>query len=108
MNKKIDLRSDTVTNPTMRMRDAMYNAEVGDDVLGEDPTTKRLEEFAAGILGKEAGLFLGSGTMANQAAILTLTKSGDQIIVHEDSHIYNLEVGGLPRIAGFRPGRFKL
>ena len=95
MQKKIDLRSDTVTQPTMRMRDAMRNAVVGDDVLGEDPTTKQLEELAAGILGKEAGLFLSSGTMANQVAVLTMTKSGDQIIVHEDSHIYNLEVGGL-------------
>lgn len=97
---EIDLRSDTVTTPTEHMRDAMRNAIVGDDVMGEDPTVNRLEEIAASLFGKEAALFVGSGTMANQIAVLTFCSYGDQIIVHEQSHIYNLEVGGLASTCG--------
>jgi threonine aldolase len=103
MAKSIDLRSDTVTTPTDRMRDAMRNAVVGDDVLGEDPTVSQLEEMGAALFGKEAGLFLVSGTMANQVAVLSLCSYGDQIVVHRDSHIYNLEVGGLATTCGVQP-----
>jgi threonine aldolase len=106
--KKIDLRSDTVTQPTTEMRAAMCAAVVGDDVLGEDPTVKRLEALAAEMLGKEAGLFLTSGTMANQVAMLTLTNPGDQILVHDQSHIYNLEVGGLSATCGVQPRTFQV
>jgi len=104
--KKIDLRSDTVTQPTPEMRAAMSDAVVGDDVLGEDPTVKRLEAMAAKMLGKEAGLFLASGTMANQVAVLTLTNPGDQILVHDQSHIYCLEVDGLRTTCGVQPRTF--
>lgn len=100
MTKVIDLRSDTVTMPTERMRDAMRNAAVGDDVLGEDPTVQQLETMAANLFGKEAGLFVVSGTMANQVAVMTLCSRGDQIVVHDRSHIYNLEVGGLAGSCG--------
>ena len=103
MAKVIDLRSDTVTTPTEQMRDAMRNAVVGDDVLGEDPTVRRLEELGAALLCKEEGLFLVSGTMANQVAVMTLCQRGDQIIVHNRSHIYNLEVGGLATTCGVQP-----
>jgi threonine aldolase len=106
--KKIDLRSDTVTQPNAEMRAAMCNAVVGDDVLGEDPTVKRLEAMAADMLGKEAGLFLGSGTMANQVAVLTLARPGDQILVHDQSHIYNLEVDGLRTTCGVQPRLFQV
>jgi len=99
----IDLRSDTVTVPTDRMRDAMRDAIVGDDVLGEDPTVRQLEGMAAELFGKEAGLFLVSGTMANQVAVMTLCDYGDQIIVHRRSHIYNLEVSGLATTCGVQP-----
>jgi len=115
MKKEIDLRSDTVTLPTDRMREAMRNAIVGDDVLGEDPTVKKLEEKAAELFNQEEGLFLVSGTMANQVAVMTLCQRGDQIIVHNQSHIYNLEVGGLASTCGVqtraipaRGGRYDL
>lgn len=100
MNRIIDLRSDTVTVPTQRMRRAMFDAPVGDDVLGEDPTVQRLEATAAEIFGKEAALFVVSGTMANQTAVMTLCSRGDQIVVHDRSHMYNLEVGGLASTCG--------
>lgn len=99
----IDLRSDTVTTPTERMRLAMYHALVGDDVLGEDPTVKRLEARAAALFEKEAGLFVVSGTMANQVSVLTLCNCGDQIIVHRQSHMYNLEVAGLTTTCHVQP-----
>lgn len=90
----IDFRSDTVTQPTPAMREAMYGAEVGDDVLGEDPTVRRLEEMAAAKLGKEAALFCASGTMSNLVAILTHTRGrGDEIIVGSRSHILLNEAG---------------
>jgi threonine aldolase len=97
---KIDLRSDTVTLPSPAMRDAMYRAEVGDDVYGEDPTVNRLEELAASLLGKEAGLFVASGTMGNAIAMLTHCRRGDEIIMGDRSHTYLYEVGGPARLNG--------
>jgi threonine aldolase len=87
----LDLRSDTVTTPTARMRAAMAAAEVGDDVFGEDPTVRALEELSAGLLGKEAGLFVASGTMANQLAILCLSGRNRAAIVLEHSHLRRME-----------------
>src|SRR5579883_149528 len=84
----VDLRSDTVTLPTPAMREAMYRAEVGDDVYGEDPTINRLQEMAAERLGKEAALFVSSGTMGNTAALLTHAGRGQAILVGNQSHIY--------------------
>ncbi len=86
-----DFRSDTVTRPTDRMRKAMAEAEVGDDVIGHDPTVERLEAMAAGIMGKEAGLFCPSGTMGNSIAVKTWTQELQEVIVEARSHIYNLE-----------------
>jgi threonine aldolase len=103
----LDFRSDTVTQPTERMRHAMATAVVGDDILGEDPTVRRLEAMSAEMFGKEAGLFVISGTMANQVAIMALTQLGDEIIVGEDTHIYNLEVGGLAALSGVQPRPLK-
>lgn len=96
----IDLRSDTVTHPTEEMRKAMYEAEVGDDVYGDDPTANRLEELAAQMVGKEAALFVPSGTMGNQIAIMVHTKLGDEIIVGANSHIVQHEVGAAARLSG--------
>jgi threonine aldolase len=96
----IDLRSDTVTVPTDRMRRAMYEAEVGDDVYGEDPTVNRLEQLAADKLGKEAALFVASGTMGNQVAILTHAGRGDEVILDEEAHIFYYEVGAVSALAG--------
>lgn len=103
MTRLLDFRSDTVTQPTDQMRRAMADAIVGDDGLGEDPTVQRLEAMTAAMFGKEAGLFVISGTMANQIAVMTLTQLGDEIIVGEDSHIFNLEVGGLAALSGVQP-----
>ncbi len=89
----IDLRSDTVTKPTLLMREAIYSAEVGDDVYGDDYTVKKLEDMLAKKLGKEAGLFVPSGTFSNQLAILTHTKRGDEVIALDNSHIIEHEVG---------------
>ncbi len=96
----IDLRSDTVTKPTPAMREAMANAEVGDDVFGEDPTVKELEAETAALLGKEAALFVVSGTMANQLAIRAHTEPGDEIIVEAGAHIYYYEGGGPAALSG--------
>lgn len=90
-----DLRSDTVTKPTFAMLQAMMGAEVGDDVLGEDPTVKALEEKTAAIFGMEAGLFCPSGTMTNQIAIKIHTQPGTEVICDRKSHIYNYEGGGI-------------
>jgi len=90
----IDLRSDTVTKPSAKMREAMMTAEVGDDVYGEDPTVNRLQERIAELLGKEAALFVPSGVMANQLAIKVHTQPGDEVIVESESHIYNYETAG--------------
>src|SRR6056297_2029646 len=89
----IDLRSDTVTKPTEEMRKAMYEAEVGDDVYGDDPTVNKLEKLAAEIFDKESSIFVPSGTFANQLAILTWTNPGNEIILGDNCHIFNDEAG---------------
>jgi threonine aldolase len=91
----IDLRSDTVTQPTPAMRQAMAQAEVGDDVYGEDPTVNRLQEIAADMLGKEAGLFVTSGTMGNLSAILAHCNRGDEVILGNKAHTFLFEAGGI-------------
>lgn len=96
----IDLRSDTVTQPTAEMREAMYRAEVGDDVYHEDPTVNRLQEMAAERMGKEAALFVASGTMGNTAAVLSHAGRAEAIIVGDKSHIYHFEVGGASTLGG--------
>jgi len=98
--KIIDLRSDTVTLPTDEMRKAMYEAELGDDVWGEDPTTNRLEAMAAEWMGKEAALFTASGTMSNLIAVLTHTRPGDEIILGSEAHMFWYEVGGASALGG--------
>lgn len=96
MNEEcIDFRSDTVTRPSAEMLQFMFNAKVGDDVFGEDPSINELENKAAGIFGKEAGLFCPSGTMSNQIAIKVHTRPGDEVICDELSHIYQYEGGGI-------------
>ena len=91
--KKIDLRSDTVTKPSMEMRAAMSAAEVGDDVYGEDPTVLLLQKKVADLLGKESALFTPTGVMANQLALKSQTEPGNEVIVEEESHIFNFETG---------------
>lgn len=102
MARWIDLRSDTVTRPTPAMRKAMVEAEVGDDVFGEDPTVNCLQERVAQILGKEASLFVPSGTMANQLAIKSHTQPGDEVIIETTSHPYNFEGGGGAALSGIQ------
>ena len=97
---RVDLRSDTVTQPTRAMRDAMAIADVGDDVLGDDPTVIELQNRISELLGKEAALFVPSGTMSNAVAIKTHTKPGDEIVTHRKSHIYMYEAGGFAVLAG--------
>jgi threonine aldolase len=101
--KTIDLRSDTVTHPTPEMREAMYRAEVGDDVFGEDPTVNKLEEIAAERVGKEAALFVASGTMGNLVSLLTHCGRGDEAIVGDRSHTYLFEQGGMAALGGITP-----
>jgi threonine aldolase len=96
----IDLRSDTVTRPSPAMRKAMADAEVGDDVLGDDPTVIRLQEKTAALLGKEAAIYVTSGSMANQTSIRAQTQPGDEIIAHQDSHIYHYEAGAPAGLSG--------
>src|SRR5512133_2980648 len=98
--KLIDLRSDTVTKPTPAMREAMARAEVGDDVYGEDPTVNRLQERVAALLGKEAGLFVPSGTMANQVSLGVLTRPGDEIVCDAGAHCISFETGALAALWG--------
>ncbi|GAB6189315.1 low-specificity L-threonine aldolase [Marinitoga arctica] len=98
--KFIDLRSDTVTQPTEEMRKAMCEAEVGDDVYGDDPTVRKLEILAANILGKEDALFVPSGTFGNQLALFTHCNKGDEVILGDDSHIVQHEAGAASVIAG--------
>lgn len=107
MKKIIDLRSDTVTKPTPEMREAMKNAVVGDDILRDDPTVIQLEELAAEIFGKEAALLTISGTMSNEIATMVFTKPGDEIVVFTESHIYNLETGGISALSGSQPRPLK-
>lgn len=97
---EIDLRSDTVTKPTPAMREAMYRAEVGDDVFGEDPTVNRLEEMAAERMGKEAALFVASGTMGNLVSLLVHCRRGDEVIVGDLAHSFLYEVGGASALGG--------
>lgn len=99
----VDLRSDTVTRPTAAMREAMANAVVGDDVFGEDPTINRLQEMAAERMGKEAGLFVPSGTMGNLVAILTHCGRGDEVIMGDLAHTFLFEVGGISALGGVFP-----
>lgn len=94
-----DFRSDTVTQPTVAMRQAMMDAKVGDDILGEDPTVLQLEMYSAKLLNKEAAMFVISGSMANQIAAMVLTQRGDEVLVGQESHIFNLEVGGLASLS---------
>jgi threonine aldolase len=101
--KPIDLRSDTVTRPTPEMRAAMAAAEVGDDVYGEDPTVNRLEEKAAELLGKEAALFVPSGTMGNAISIRVLTRRGDEVLVERRSHVVRYELSGMAALSGVMP-----
>src|SRR4249920_1940438 len=96
----IDLRSDTVTRPTPGMMNAMMNASVGDDVFGEDPTVNLLENRMAALFGMEAGLFCASGTMSNQAAIVSHTRPGDELICEQEAHVYIYEGGGIAFNAG--------
>ncbi len=98
----IDLRSDTVTLPTPGMIEAMAHAELGDDVYGEDPTVNRLQQLAAEMLGKEAGLFTASGTMSNLVAALTHCGRGDEMIVGDQAHMFYYEVGGASALGGIQ------
>ena len=97
---QVDLRSDTVTRPTAGMRHAIATAEVGDDVYGEDPTVRRLEETVAALLGTEAALFVPSGTMANQIALRALTQPGEEVLIGKDAHCWVHESGALAALAG--------
>ncbi len=103
----IDIRSDTVTLPTQRMREAMFKAEVGDDVYGDDPTVRKLEEMAAKRIGKEAALFVPSGTFGNELALLTHTLRGDEVILDANSHIILHEAGASAVIAGVQLRTFR-
>lgn len=103
MSKLIDLRSDTVTRPSAAMREAMAAAEVGDDVYGEDPTVRRLEEMLAERAGKQAGLFLPSGTQSNLVALLTHCGRGDEYLVGQTAHTYKYEGGGAAVLGGIQP-----
>jgi len=98
--KVVDLRSDTVTLPTPAMRKAMYEAELGDDVYGEDPTVNRLEETVAERLGKEAGLLVVSGTMGNLVSLLTHCQRGTEVIMGDQSHTFHYEAGGISTLGG--------
>ena len=99
----IDLRSDTLTNPTQSMRDAMATAEVGDDVFQEDPTVQKLETLSAEIMGKEAALFVPSGCMGNLISLLSQCGRGDEILLGDRSHISLYEVGGVAALGGVHP-----
>jgi threonine aldolase len=99
----VDLRSDTVTKPTPEMREAMAEAEVGDDVYMDDPTVNALQEKAAAMLGKEDSLFVPSGTMGNLLALLVHCQRGDEVIVGDQSHIYMNEAGGMSALGGIHP-----
>ena len=99
----IDLRSDTVTHPTEEMRAFMKTAKVGDDVYGADPTVNELEDFAASLLGKEAALFLPTGTQSNLTALLTHCQRGDEYIVGQHAHTFKYEGGGAAVLGSIQP-----
>lgn len=101
--KIIDLRSDTVTLPTPTMREALYHAELGDDVFGEDPSTNRLEKMAADQMGKEAALLVPSGTMGNLICVLTHCARGEEVILGDKSHTFLNEAGGMSALGGIQP-----
>lgn len=101
--KTIDLRSDTVTLPTPTMREAIYRAELGDDVFGEDPTTKRLEKMAAERMGKEAAVMVASGTMGNLVCVLTHCRRAEEVILGNRSHTFLYEAGGMSALGGIHP-----
>src|SRR3954470_8908392 len=105
----IDLRADTLALPTPAMRRAMYEAEVGDDVFGEDPTVNELERLTADLLGKEAAMFVPSGTMSNQLAVRLHTRPGDEVLLEAGSHLYGKEAGAAAALSGVTcrliPGR---
>jgi threonine aldolase len=98
----VDLRSDTVTKPSEAMRRAIADAPVGDDIYREDPSVNRLQETVADLLGKEAALFVPSGTMSNQLCLRTLTRTGDEVIVHEDAHMFHYEGGSAAALSGLQ------
>ena len=99
----VDLRSDTVTRPTPAMREAMARAEVGDDVFGDDPTVRALEERAAAMFGLEAGLFFPSGTQSNLAALMAHCARGEEVILGQDAHTYRYEGGGAAVLGSIQP-----
>jgi threonine aldolase len=105
LDRIIDLRSDTVTQPTPEMRKAMYEAEVGDDFYKDDPTVNKLERMCADMFGKEAALFVASGTMGNLLSICAQTNPGDEVIVEAEAHCYRAEAAHMTRIAGVQPRR---
>jgi threonine aldolase len=100
LNGYIDLRSDTVTQPTPEMREAMVRAELGDDVFGDDPTVNHLEEMAAAKMGKESAVFVASGTMGNLVSLLTHCRRGEEVIVGGQAHIFRYEAGGSSALGG--------
>src|SRR5262249_17176359 len=102
-NTIIDLRSDTVTKPSAEMRRAMAEAEVGDDVFIEDPTINKLQERAAEVFGRQAALFVPSGSMGNLSCILAQTQQGQEVICEESGHVYNYEMASMSAIAGGLP-----
>lgn len=99
----IDLRSDTVTQPCEKMRKAMYNAEVGDDVTSDDPTINKLQDYAAEMMGKEAGLFMPSGTQGNMVCLLSHCQRGDEFIAGQQAHLYLFEAGGAAVLGSLQP-----
>ena len=99
----IDLRSDTVTRPGTEMRNDARDAAVGDDVYSEDPTVNELEKRAAEVVGKEAAMFVPTGTMGNQAAVRTHTDRGEEVLIERESHVYKWEVAGLAQLSGVQP-----
>lgn len=101
--RTIDLRSDTVTLPTQTMREAIYNAELGDDVFGEDPTTNRLEKMAAERMGTEAAMLVASGTMGNLVCVLTHCRRGEEVILGDQSHTFLYEAGSMSAVGGIHP-----
>ena len=101
--KMIDLRSDTVTLPSPAMREAIFKADLGDDVFGEDPTTKRLEAMAAERMGKEAAVMVVSGTMANLVCVLTHCRRGEEVILGDRAHMFLYECGSMAAVGGIHP-----